>query len=165
MPDLVNSSVLEVRMKLVSDDPQLLMVVERKGAIRHMSGDLAKVLGVRRGGSSRGSGMLGQHADEADQHQVCVCGCCCPAASLVLALCQSCSRRRVGMYLEVDNLPAIISFQHCEYALSRCHSINSSPGCARSWPYCRSWNIRELASSAKCNGRFTHLYGTSEPSK
>ncbi|GIL82542.1 hypothetical protein Vretifemale_11366 [Volvox reticuliferus] len=36
-------------MKLLSDEPQLLMVVERKGAIRHMSGDLAKVLGVRAG--------------------------------------------------------------------------------------------------------------------
>ncbi|GIL42523.1 hypothetical protein Vafri_484 [Volvox africanus] len=45
--DLTGSSILEVRMKLLSDEPQLLMVVERKGNIRHMSGDLAKVLGVR----------------------------------------------------------------------------------------------------------------------
>ncbi|GLI70677.1 hypothetical protein VaNZ11_015617 [Volvox africanus] len=44
--DMTKSNIYEVRMRLLSDEPQLLMVVERKGAIRHMSGDLAKVLGV-----------------------------------------------------------------------------------------------------------------------
>ncbi|KAG2492486.1 hypothetical protein HYH03_009151 [Edaphochlamys debaryana] len=39
-------SIFEFRMQLLSDEPQLLMVVEKRGAIRHMSGDLSKLLGV-----------------------------------------------------------------------------------------------------------------------
>ncbi|KAG2439095.1 hypothetical protein HYH02_006619 [Chlamydomonas schloesseri] len=57
--DKTKSSIYEVQIKLLSDEPQLLMVVERKGVIRHMSGDLAKVLGVSQsaaGGSGGGGG-------------------------------------------------------------------------------------------------------------
>ncbi|EFJ51253.1 hypothetical protein VOLCADRAFT_87875 [Volvox carteri f. nagariensis] len=60
--DMTKSNIYEVRLKLISDEPQLLMVVERKGAIRHMSGDLAKVLGVGIGDGPQ-SGQQGGGGD------------------------------------------------------------------------------------------------------
>ncbi|GLC74510.1 hypothetical protein PLESTF_001521700 [Pleodorina starrii] len=66
--DMTDAAILEVHINLVTDEPQLLMVVERKGAIRHMSGDLAKVLGVRAGGGS-GDGDFSNNVANGD-HQV-----------------------------------------------------------------------------------------------
>ena len=44
MPDADPSrTILEFVLRLVSTEPQLLMVVEKRGGIKHMSGDLAKV--------------------------------------------------------------------------------------------------------------------------
>lgn len=64
---MTKSNIYEVRMELVSNEPQLLMVVERKGAIRHMSGDLAKVLGVgpveALKDGSQGGGSNAPHGD------------------------------------------------------------------------------------------------------
>ncbi|GIM07919.1 hypothetical protein Vretimale_11958 [Volvox reticuliferus] len=75
--DMTKSNIYEVRMKLLSDEPQLLMVVERKGTIRHMSGDLAKVLGVglgdgppigRQGGNADGGGQANGDYNIAEDH-------------------------------------------------------------------------------------------------
>ncbi|PNW76483.1 hypothetical protein CHLRE_11g467629v5 [Chlamydomonas reinhardtii] len=58
--DKTKSTIYEVQIKLMSDEPQLLMVVERKGVIRHMSGDLAKVLGVSQSATGGGDGKGGK---------------------------------------------------------------------------------------------------------
>ncbi|KAG2426220.1 hypothetical protein HXX76_013200 [Chlamydomonas incerta] len=42
-------TILEFVLRLVSTEPQLLMVVEKRGGIKHMSGDLAKLLGASAG--------------------------------------------------------------------------------------------------------------------
>ncbi|KAG2426216.1 hypothetical protein HXX76_013197 [Chlamydomonas incerta] len=42
-------TILEFVLRLVSTEPQLLMVVEKRGGIKHMSGDLAKLLGSSAG--------------------------------------------------------------------------------------------------------------------
>ncbi|KAG2488728.1 hypothetical protein HYH03_012728 [Edaphochlamys debaryana] len=55
---LMHANVFELRLHLVSDEPQLLMVVERKGSIRHMSGDVAKVLGISAAGVMQPEGPL-----------------------------------------------------------------------------------------------------------
>ncbi|KAG2488731.1 hypothetical protein HYH03_012730 [Edaphochlamys debaryana] len=55
---LMHANVFELRLHLVSDEPQLLMVVERKGSIRHMSGDVAKVLGISAAGDTQQEGPL-----------------------------------------------------------------------------------------------------------
>ncbi|KAG2426213.1 hypothetical protein HXX76_013194 [Chlamydomonas incerta] len=60
-------TILEFVLRLVSTEPQLLMVVEKRGGIKHMSGDLAKLLGasagadeaaIGGGGGGMGSGGL-----------------------------------------------------------------------------------------------------------
>ncbi len=43
MPADPSRTILEFVLRLVSTEPQLLMVVEKRGGIKHMSGDLAKV--------------------------------------------------------------------------------------------------------------------------
>ncbi len=45
-PDLTKYTIFEVTIKLKSQEPQLLMVMQRSGVVKHMSGHLAKVLGV-----------------------------------------------------------------------------------------------------------------------
>ncbi|KAG2488727.1 hypothetical protein HYH03_012727 [Edaphochlamys debaryana] len=55
---LMNTNVYELRLQLLSDEPQLLMVVERKGSIRHMSGDLSKVLGISATGAMQHEGPV-----------------------------------------------------------------------------------------------------------
>ncbi|KAG2495798.1 hypothetical protein HYH03_006041 [Edaphochlamys debaryana] len=57
---IMNANAYELRLQLLSDEPQLLMVVERKGSIRHMSGDLSKVLGISASGGSGGRGTNDQ---------------------------------------------------------------------------------------------------------
>ncbi|KAG2426217.1 hypothetical protein HXX76_013198 [Chlamydomonas incerta] len=42
-------TILEFVLRLMSTEPQLLMVVEKRGGIKHMSGDLAKLLGASAG--------------------------------------------------------------------------------------------------------------------
>eukprot|EP00198_Chlamydomonas_reinhardtii_P006676 XP_001696012.1 flagellar associated protein [Chlamydomonas reinhardtii] len=58
-------TILEFVLRLVSTEPQLLMVVEKRGGIKHMSGDLAKLLGASAGadeaaigGGGMGGGVL-----------------------------------------------------------------------------------------------------------
>ncbi|KAG2436028.1 hypothetical protein HYH02_011740 [Chlamydomonas schloesseri] len=56
-------TILEFVLRLVSTEPQLLMVVEKRGGIKHMSGDLAKLLGASAGADEAaiggGSGGMG----------------------------------------------------------------------------------------------------------